>query len=370
MSTSQESILPTIVLTGGGTAGHVTPNIALLPALRDAGYNIHYIGTHNGIEQELISRENVPYHTVPAGKLRRYIDWQNFTDLFRILLGFFKSFFLLGRIKPNIVFSKGGFVTPPIIWAAWLRRIPVISHESDLTPGLANKLALPFANRICHAFAETAKYLPSEKAIHTGIPVRPELTKGDPQKGRDLCNFTSDKPIILIIGGSLGSQAINTAVRSTLPKLLTDHQICHLCGQGNLDPALNNTEGYIQFEYITDDLPHLFAPANYIVSRAGATTLFELLALQKPALLIPLSLQASRGDQIENAETFQSAGYSLVLSEDDLTPESLCKAIHDLQQQSNTLHQSMSEWSDRDAITEILSVLSQSLKSGPSTISS
>jgi len=354
--------LSTIILTGGGTAGHVTPNIALLPALRDAGYTIHYVGTRDGIERELISREDIPYHTIPAGKLRRYIDWQNFTDLFRIFFGFIKSFFLLGRIKPDIVFSKGGFVTPPIIWAAWLRRIPVICHESDLTPGLANKLALPFANRICHAFAETAKYLPSEKAIHTGIPVRPELTKGDPQKGRELCGFSSDKPIILIIGGSLGSQAINTAVRSALPHLLTEYQICHLCGQGNLDSALNNAEGYAQFEYVTEDLPHLFAAADYIVSRAGATTLFELLALQKPALLIPLSLQASRGDQIENAEIFQNAGYGLVLSEDDLTSETLCKVIHDLQHQSDTLRQSMSEWSDRDAITEILSTLSNALK--------
>ena len=354
--------MPTIVLTGGGTAGHVTPNIALIPALNKAGFDIHYIGTRDGIESKLIPPTNVPYHTVPAGKLRRYIDWQNFTDLFRIKLGFLKAFYLLGHIKPDIVFSKGGFVTPPIIWAAWLRRIPVICHESDLTPGLANKLGLPFAKYICHAFAETTKYLPAKKAIHTGIPIRPELTQGDPQKGHGLCGFTSKKPIILIIGGSLGSQPINTAVRSTLPKLLTQYQICHLCGHGNLDRDFNDTPGYAQFEYVTDDLPHLFASADYIISRAGATTLFELLALQKPALLIPLSLQASRGDQIENAETFQNAGYSLVLSEKNLTPESLYKAIEELQQQSDTLHQSMSEWSNRDAVTEILSVISKSLK--------
>ena len=353
--------MPTIVLIGGGTAGHVTPNIALLPSLRDAGYDIHYIGTRDGIEQKLIAREGISYHAVPAGKLRRYIDWQNFTDLFRIKLGFLKSLFILARIKPDLVFSKGGFVTPPIIWAAWLQRIPVVCHESDLTPGLANKLALPFARRICHAFAETATYLPAEKAVHTGIPVRAELAHGNAERGRDLCGFTSAKPIVLIMGGSLGSHAVNAAVRATLPGLLADYQICHLCGQGNLDSALNHTEGYAQFEYATDDLPHLFAAAEGIVSRAGATTLFELLALQKPALLIPLSLQASRGDQIDNAKAFQSAGYSLVLSEDRLTPDTLCKAIRDLREQSDALRQSMSEWRGRDAVAEILSVLSACL---------
>ena len=353
--------MPTIVLIGGGTAGHVTPNIALLPALRDAGYNVHYIGTRDGIEQELIAREGIPYYAVPAGKLRRYLDWQNFTDLARIKFGFFKSLLLLARIRPDIVFSKGGFVTPPIIWAAWLLGIPVVCHESDLTPGLANKLSLPFARRICYAFAETARYLPAEKAVHAGIPVRTGLANGDAQKGRDLCAFVSEKPVILIMGGSLGSRAINAAARAALPELLADYQICHLCGQGNLDSALDQTEGYAQFEYVSDDLPHLFAAADFVVSRAGATALFELLSLQKPALLIPLSLQASRGDQIDNAEAFRNAGYSLVLSEEELTPDVLCKAIRDLCDQSDVLRQSMSEWRMRDAVAEILSILANCL---------
>ena len=357
----QEFFLPTIVLIGGGTAGHVTPNIALLPALQDAGYDVQYIGTRDGIEQELIAREGIPYYAVPAGKLRRYLDWQNFTDLARIKFGFLKSLLLLIRIRPDIVFSKGGFVTPPIIWAAWLLGIPVVCHESDLTPGLANKLSLPFAKRVCYAFAETAKYLPAGKAVHTGIPVRAELANGDDQKGRDLCAFSSEKPIILIMGGSLGSRAVNAAVRAALPDLLVEYQICHLCGQGNLDLELDQTEGYAQFEYVTDELPHLFAATDYIVSRAGATTLFEFLSLQKPALLIPLSLQASRGDQIENAEAFRNAGYSLVLSEDSLTSDALCKSIRDLCGQSDALRQSMSDWRRRDAVAEILSILASCL---------
>jgi len=354
--------LPTIVLTGGGTAGHVTPNIALLPALRDAGYDIHYIGTQEGIERDLIESETLPYHAIPAGKLRRYIDWQNLTDIFRIKLGFLKAFFTLGRIKPDVVFSKGGFVTPPVVWAAWLRLIPVIIHESDITPGLANKLALPFANHICYAFAETGKYLPSDKAVHTGIPVRTELRNGDAQKGRDLCAFKSDKPTILIIGGSLGAQAINTAIRTALPELLKVFQICHLCGQGNLDTNLKQTEGYAQFEYVSDDLPHLFAASDFVISRAGATTLFELLTLHKPALLIPLSARASRGDQILNAQSFQKSGYSLVLSEDDLTPETLLQSINKLQTQENELKNAMSEWSDRDAITDIVQIIKNAHK--------
>ncbi len=353
--------MPTIVLIGGGTAGHVTPNIALLPALRDAGYDVRYIGTRDGIEQELIAREGVSYYAVPAGKLRRYLDWQNFTDLARIKFGFLKSLLLLVRIRPDIIFSKGGFVTPPIIWAAWLLGIPVVCHESDLTPGLANKLSLPFAKRICYAFAETAKYLPGGKAIHTGIPVRTELGDGDAQKGRDFCAFISGKPVILVMGGSLGSRAINEAVRAALPDLLAEYQICHLCGQGNLDSALEQTEGYAQFEYVADDLPHLFAAADFVVSRAGATALFEFLSLQKPALLIPLSLQASRGDQIENARAFRNAGYSLVLSEEGLTPDVLCKAIRDLCDQSDALRRSMSEWRQRDAVAEILSILADCL---------
>lgn len=349
--------MPTIALTGGGTAGHVTPNMALLPALQEADYKIHYIGTQAGIEHELMKTEDVTYHTISAGKLRRYIDWQNITDIFRIGVGFLQAFRLLGRIKPDVVFSKGGFVTPPVVWAAWLRRIPVVIHESDITPGLANKLALPFANHICYAFAETQQHLPQDKAIHTGIPVRTELRHGDAQKGRALCGFTPDKPIILIIGGSQGSQAINQAVRDALPKLSETFQICHLCGRGNRDETLSDTPGYTQFEYVSDDLPHLFAAANFVISRAGATTLFELLTLHKPTLLIPLSIRASRGDQILNAQSFQKAGYSLVLPEEELTPDTLLTSIHKLKSQESNLINAMSEWKDRDAITDIINCI-------------
>jgi UDP-N-acetylglucosamine--N-acetylmuramyl-(pentapeptide) pyrophosphoryl-undecaprenol N-acetylglucosamine transferase len=354
--------LATIVLTGGGTAGHVTPNIALIPKLRDAGYIIHYIGTHDGIERDLLASEKFPYHVIPAGKLRRYLDWQNLTDIFRIGLGFLKAFFTLGRIKPDVVFSKGGFVTPPVVWAAWLRRIPVIIHESDITPGLANKLALPFARHICHAFAETAEHLPSDNSVHTGIPVRTELRNGDVQKGRDMCGFHAEAPIVLFMGGSLGSQTINTTLQTALPDLLKTFQICHLCGRGNLNESLNQTPGYAQFEYVSDDLSHLLAAADFVVSRAGATTLFELLTLHKPTLLIPLSARVSRGDQILNAQSFQISGYSLVLAEEDLTPGTLLQSIQELRARETELKNAMKEWSDRDAITDIFHIINNAHK--------
>ncbi|MDA0712148.1 MAG: glycosyltransferase, partial [bacterium] len=234
---------------------------------------------------------------------------------------------------------------------------PVIIHESDITPGLANKLALPFAHRICYAFAETGKHLPPGKAVQTGIPVRTELLSGDAEKGRNICGLSAEKPVLLVIGGSQGSQAINLAIRQGLSRLLKAYQVCHLCGRGNLDPALNGTPGYAQYEYVSDDLAHFFASSDLVLSRAGATTLFELLALKKPALLIPLSARVSRGDQILNAESFRQAGYSLVLSEEALTPEALLTSITELQAQADEMKTRMSAGSGKDAIAGILQII-------------
>ena len=314
-------------MTGGGTAGHVTPNLALIPELLDRGFEIHYIGRKAGIEKDLIEATGISYHSISAGKLRRYIDLQNLTDLFRIGIGFLTALILLKRIRPQMVFSKGGFVSCPVVWAAWLQGIPVIIHESDLTPGLANRLSIPFATRICHSFPETAKHLPEQKAVHTGIPVRGELLAGDSAQGREICGFTTDKPVLLIIGGSQGSELINQSIRSALSQLLEKYQVCHICGKGGMDGTLRDKAGYQQFEYVDKELPHLFALADLVVSRAGATTLFEILELKKANLLIPLSKKASRGDQIQNAESFAAQGFSHVLSEAELTPENLLSAI-------------------------------------------
>lgn len=316
-----------IIMTGGGTAGHVTPNIALAPALKDAGFDIEYIGTKNGMEKQLIENEGISYNEISAGKLRRYLSFENITDIFKIGKGFIDANKHIRRIKPDIVFSKGGFVSCPVVWAAWLNKIPVIVHESDMTPGLANKLSLPFAKKICYAFPETKKYVDANKGILTGIPVRNTVLNGNELNGLKITNLTKEKPIITIMGGSLGSKAINTLIRENISELLTKYQIVHICGKGAIDDSMHNLKGYVQYEYIKEELKDILAISDMLISRAGATTLYEILTLGKPNILIPLPKAVSRGDQILNSEFFKSEGYSEVLQEDDINKELLLNTI-------------------------------------------
>lgn len=319
-----------IVLTGGGTAGHVTPNIALLPSLRDAGYEISYIGSYDGIEKKLITDFDIPYYGIATGKFRRYLDIKNITDPFRVIKGLGEARKYLKKINPDVVFSKGGFVSVPVVRAAASLHIPCIIHESDMTPGLANKLCIPVAKKICCNFPETMAMLPKEKAVLTGSPIREELTKGDKIAALDMCNFTANKPVILVIGGSLGAASINKAVREALPKLLTDFQVIHICGKDKIDNMLLHMEGYIQFEYVKAELKDMLALADLVISRAGANSICELLALKKPNLLIPLSANSSRGDQILNAKSFESQGFSMVLDDDNLSPDLLAEKVMEL----------------------------------------
>ena len=324
-----------IVLTGGGTAGHVTPNIALLPRLKELGYDIHYIGSYDGIEKKLIEQYGIPYYGISSGKLRRYFDWKNFSDPFKVIKGYGQARSLLKKLKPDVVFSKGGFVSVPVVLAAKHRKIPAIIHESDITPGLANKLAIPNAWKVCCNFPETLKYLPADKAVLTGSPIRKELLSGNRFKGLTYCGFQAEKPVIMVIGGSTGSQFINEIVRSLLPDLLKEFQVLHLCGKGKLDPSLAHTKGYAQFEYANKELSDMFALADLVVSRAGANAICELLALRKPNLLIPLSANASRGDQILNARSFERQGYSVVIEEEQLNSVILLDAVQKLFQNRN-----------------------------------
>ena len=316
-----------IILTGGGTAGHVTPNLALIPTLRDLGYEIHYIGSYQGIERKLIEDAGVPYDGISSGKLRRYFDIKNFTDPFRVLKGYAEAMKLVKRYKPDVVFSKGGFVSVPVVLAAKHHKVPVIIHESDMTPGLANKICIPSAAKVCCNFPETLKYLPADKAVLTGSPIRAELLRGDRLSGLSYTHLSAGKPVILVIGGSLGSVTVNTAVRKILPRLLPDFQMIHICGKGNLDETLIGREGYVQYEYVDAPLKHLFAAADLMISRAGANSICEILALRKPNVLIPLSAAASRGDQILNARSFEKQGFSCVLEEENLSDDSLLQAI-------------------------------------------
>ena len=348
-----------IVMTGGGTAGHVTPNIALFDSLQKDGYEIHYIGSYEGIEKGLIEDKKIPYYGISSGKFRRYRSWKNLTDPFRVLHGFFQARRLLGRIRPNVVFSKGGFVSVPVVMAAKTRHIPVIIHESDLTPGLANKLAMPSATKVCCNFPETLPYLPKEKAVLTGSPIRQELLHGNKQAAKDFCGFTGDLPILMVMGGSIGSVYINNAIRGCIDTLLTKYQIIHLCGKGKLYESLKGTPGYLQFEYVQKELPDLFALCDLVISRAGANAICELLALKKPTLLIPLSAKASRGDQILNARSFERQGFSMVLEEEELTTESLLHAVSELNTHRADYIHAMEASPQSDAIGKILQLLEE-----------
>lgn len=347
-------------MTGGGTAGHVTPNIALMPALKDAGYDIEYIGSYNGIEKNLIESLGVKYHGIASGKLRRYFDIKNFSDPFRVIKGYGQAISLMRKIKPDVVFSKGGFVSVPVVLAAKFCHVPAVIHESDITPGLANKIAIKGAKKVCCNFPETLKYLPSEKAVLTGSPIRKELFNGNPQNALKLCNFPNhDKPVLLIIGGSLGSKIVNEAVRKILPELLDDFYVIHLCGKGNLDNSLTGTIGYAQFEYANEELTDMFALADIAISRAGANSICELLALHKPNILIPLSAAASRGDQVLNAKSFKKQGFSYVIEEENLTESTLLDAVKDVYSNRSKYINAMSQSGQMDSIGTILQLLEE-----------
>ncbi len=346
-----------IIMTGGGTAGHVTPNIALFPALKEEGYEISYIGSYNGIEKELIKKQGIEYFGISSGKLRRYFDVKNFTDPFRVMKGYSEAKKILKHTKPDVVFSKGGFVTVPVVYAAKKLHIPVIIHESDLTPGLANKLAIPNATYVCHNFPETANHLPEEKSRLTGCPIRKELFEGDREKGLKFLGFQGNKPVLMIIGGSTGAKVINETVRESLDILTQRFDIVHLCGKDKLDTNYNDVAGYKQFEYISDELNDIFAASDVVISRAGANAICELLALCKPHLLIPLSANASRGDQILNAKSFKKQGFSEVLEEENMTKDALCENLNKVYDNRDLYINKMKESSMSNPIETIVGLI-------------
>ena len=320
----------TIVLTGGGTAGHVTPHLALIPRLKEMNYEIHYFGTEDGIEHRMMDQiDGVIYHSIKSGKLRRYHDWKNFTDPFRVLAGAVEARREIKKLHPDVCFSKGGFVAVPVVWGAWRAHVPILCHESDLTPGLANRISARFATKIVTTFPECAEAL-GKNAEAVGTPMRPELFAGQKEEGKRLSGFTDEKPVLLMTGGSLGAQSINKVLREALPDLLPKINIIHICGKGNLAEQLSGTKGYAQFEFVSEQLPHLFAASDAVLSRAGSNSLCELQALHKPMLLIPYPMGASRGDQILNAENYRKRGMALVLSQERMNRETLVQSIQEL----------------------------------------
>jgi len=349
-----------IVLTGGGTAGHVSPNQALIPHLEREGWEIHYIGTKAGIERTLIEPiPGVTYHAVSSGKLRRYFDWKNFTDPFRVIAGAFQSFSIIRKLKPSIVFSKGGFVSVPVVIGAALCGVPVVMHESDITPGLANKICKPFAKAVCTTFPECAKLLGS-KGIETGTPLRAQIFSGKRDQGLSLSGFDGSRPILMMIGGSLGAQSVNAVLREALPELTKRYDVLHVCGKGNLAPELENVSGYRQFEYLSAELPDAFACADVVLSRAGSNSLSELMALKKPALLIPY--HSGRGDQVLNANSLKARGLAHVMIQSDMNAQSLPEAIDALYADKDMLVQRLAALDDADGTQPVLAQIHKYMK--------
>ncbi|MCE5343835.1 MAG: undecaprenyldiphospho-muramoylpentapeptide beta-N-acetylglucosaminyltransferase [Eubacteriales bacterium] len=348
-----------IVLTGGGTAGHVTPHLSLIPRLREAGYDIHYIGTQNGIEHEMILKVPfVTYHVVQSGKLRRYFSLQNFTDPFRVLAGAVQSVRLMRRLKPDVCFSKGGFVSVPVVIGAWLAGVPTVCHESDLTPGLANRISAKFVTYVATTFQECATALGS-KGVLTGTPLRPALFTGSRAKGLDLAGFAGEKPVLLMTGGSQGAQSVNLCLRECLPDLLPRMDVLHLCGRGNLDAGLSGLPGYCQIEFLDEEMPDALAAADIVLSRAGSNTLSELMALQKPMLLVPYPLSASRGDQIKNAESFRKRGVARVLPQEDMNRQTMTKALLALLNDREELHAALAACPVKDGSDAVLELIEE-----------
>lgn len=337
-----------IAFTGGGTVGHVSVNLSLIPTAIEKGHEAFYIGSKNGIEKEMIASQlpNITYHSISSGKLRRYISLENIKDVFKVLKGILDARKVLKKEKPDLLFSKGGFVSVPVVIAARSLKIPTIIHESDLTPGLANKIALKFAKKIYTTFEDTVKYLPQDKADFVGATVREDLKSGNKSRGYQLTNFSNDKKVLLVMGGSLGSRKLNEIIRGNLDGLLKTYQIIHLTGKGLLDEKLQDREGYSQFEFVKDDLTDLLAITDTVISRAGANAIYEFLSLKIPMLLIPLGLDQSRGDQIDNAKNFAKKGFGGYIMEDELTEDKLAKQLIDIENNRDTIIEQMNSYKE------------------------
>lgn len=348
------------MVTGGGTAGHVLPALPVVETLLARGVDVDFVGGRTGFEERLVTPLNtgrgeaprLTYHGIATGKLRRYFSLANLADAFRVPLGVWQAWRLIGRVRPDVVFSKGGFVSFPVVLSAWLRRVPVVAHESDLTPGLANRLAAPFVQSLCVNFdLHAAKH---RRVVITGTPLRTDLREGDATRGREALGVTGDKPLLLVVGGSLGATRLNEVVREALDGLLAHYTVTHVCGPSKVDAALADTPGYTQLEYVDAGWGDIIAAAQLVVSRAGAGALYEWCALGKPHLLVPLPKTASRGDQIENAAFAKARGWSLVLAEEALTPVTLLDSVATLAAEAPRIRERLTTFQARDSVALII----------------
>ena len=343
--------MKTVLVVGGGSAGHVLPTIPIITKLKDSGYKVCFIGSRSGMEERLLVGVCIDFFSIPTGKLRRYFSFQNVLDFFGFCFGVLYSLFIISRIKPSVIFSKGGFVSLPVVLAGWLLRVPILAHESDRTPGLANRISMPFLSTYCTSFPSKEDLNTKFRHVHTGSPVRAEMLLGDRARGKEMLNYVDEKPILIVTGGSQGSEFINQNVRAVLEELLERFNVLHICGQGNLLPI--NKNGYKQIEYVSKNWGHMLAAADLVVSRAGANALFELLALRKVCIYIPLSKTWSRGDQIDNSQYVVENNFGKVLDEDALTSSSFLEEILKTYKSRESHRQSLEAYSAIDASTMI-----------------
>ncbi|EQA8687552.1 TPA: undecaprenyldiphospho-muramoylpentapeptide beta-N-acetylglucosaminyltransferase [Staphylococcus aureus] len=334
-----------IAFTGGGTVGHVSVNLSLIPTALSQGYEALYIGSKNGIEREMIESQlsEIKYYPISSGKLRRYISLENAKDVFKVLKGILDARKVLKKEKPDLLFSKGGFVSVPVVIAAKSLNIPTLIHESDLTPGLANKIALKFAKKIYTTFEETLNYLPKEKADFIGATIREDLKNGNAHNGYQLTGFNENKKVLLVMGGSLGSKKLNSIIRENLDALLQQYQVIHLTGKGLKDAQVKKS-GYIQYEFVKEDLTDLLAITDTVISRAGSNAIYEFLTLRIPMLLVPLGLDQSRGDQIDNANHFADKGYAKAIDEEQLTAQILLQELNEMEQERTRIINNMKSY--------------------------
>ena len=344
--------MPKIFFTGGGTAGHVTPNIALIRELY-SDYEIGYVGESSSVEEKLISSISVPFFRIKSGKLRRYFSIKNIFDPFKVIVGFLQSIRLCIRERPDLVFSKGGYVAVPLVLAARVLKIPIIAHESDVTPGLANRLTFPFCSKICLTFPATGRQLSDNRVLVTGTPLRRALIDADAKKGLQLLNFENNMPILLVFGGSKGARFLNELIFRLRDRLLESFNIVHITGEGNCSGE-TEMKGYIQREFLHQDFGDVLAAASVVVSRAGANSIYELLSLRKPHLLVPLPKEASRGDQLENARKFCELGYSRYIEESLLTDDNFIREIKNLLETKTSIEKRLANFKAPDSVSMIV----------------
>lgn len=341
-----------IILTGGGTGGHLTPLIAVAKKIKEKVPEVefYFIGPKGKMEDEIMGRENIPIRNILAGKLRRYFSFQNVVDFFKIPLGIIKSLWLLLVLMPDAIFSKGGYASFPVVVAGWLYRIPILIHESDSNPGLANSMLGKFSDRVAVAYVEAEKYFPAVQVVLTGNPLSERISQGDANRARQTFGLTESKKVIYVTGGSQGAKSINDKILRILPQLMHKYQIIHQTGEYDFENVVRvageigfkaGRDGYYPIAFIKENIEDVFAVADLVISRSSATTISEIAANKKPAILIPLETSASDHQRM-NAYSLARIGGCIVMEENNMGEHMLLEKINEIME-SETLRSKLSE---------------------------